>query len=307
MKTLLLFICFCFLIFAAEAAETPPLSPSAPVILGQIQYLTGNAWLVNQNGIYRKAGHGMKIYAGDSLKAFDKTWIRLLNGNQMELLPGALAEFSSQGIIYMHKGESKINLVNGRNLILKEGVRISLEMLPTLFQQMTEVNCNQIMAFDFLKLFILAKGFEGELADGYKNFPADELYLIMNELLHKNNLASFPSDTPFACLGRDFFIKYFYALLAEKFDWEHTAIIDEKRIALTRQGYLNPAFAEEGCVCRSEAVNMLWDAFFNMSSNIAQDMSFVMADITADVGREYMDPFVTPFPNLYEEPISPSR
>jgi hypothetical protein len=290
MKLFLLSMCMGLLFFDTGRAEDVSPAPESRIILGQIEHLDGSAWFIANNGSLIAARPNMKVFSNETLKAGDTTRLKLLNDDRLTLFPGSTVAFSAQGEVLVLDGQAELTLLNGEKQLLEEGQRTSIFMLSTHLHLMLDGVCHKIMYLDMLRLFIMANSLETKLPANFVDQPPEhELYRMMNEVLQTSGLVPFPSGIPFDCVTRDFYTDYFYTLLAEKFNWANTDEMEEESAAMTSQGYLNPAWAEETCICRAEALAMLWDAFLCIKPMAAQ----------------VVDPYAPPFPNLYEEPISP--
>ncbi len=293
-KLLILAICLGWVLPVAVDAQVPR-STINRIILGEVEYTAGTAWFVARDGSTRPATERMHISTGDRLKAGGITRLKFVNGNLLELSSGTVVEFSPQGKIMMISGQGELTLLQGEKLPIAEGEQLSIYLWPAYFKLMLDGTCHKIMLHDFLKLFIMAEGLEDKLTQDLLRLPIHEFYIQMNKLLEENDLLPFPSNIPVDCLKRNFYVDYFYALLGERFGWPEIALREDKQKAMLARGYLNPLWADEECICRPEALGMLWDAFLNIPP---------MAEETGSV---LVDPYVAPFPNLYEDPISQIR
>lgn len=293
MKILTLAICLGFILPVVVGAQESSPPSLDRVILGRIEYLVGETWFIEKDSSARLATVGMKVFTGDKLKVSVTTWIRFLNGNQLKLSPGALVEFSPLGATVMLSGEGEIVMLSGWDMPMQEGEQSLISMWPVNFRLRKTLDgvCDNIALQDLLKLFILAMGLEADLQGSSSKISEYDFYCLINDVLRKRGHPSFPVDNYAECAKRDFYVNYFYTFLIGKFGWPETDIVSDKEAALSKQGYLNLDRNNEKCICRSEALGMLWDVFLNV-----EPMAVVSSNLA--------DPYAAPFPNIYEEPIS---
>lgn len=261
------------------------------IILGRVENVSGEAWTIEEGNL-EPAWKNKRVVTDSRLKVKGTVKIFFLNGNQLELYPGSVVEFTPKGFTFMIKGQGRFSLINGREFSLNKEDQSFFSFWASNMRPRLEGDCEVIMLKEWLKHFVLSMGLDLDLPSNFLSLQECEVCELLNNSLRKNDMSAFPCEDASECLKREFYVDYYYDFLAKKLQWPETTVRRKKEKALERQGYLNPIWAENDCVCRAEAIGMIWDLFLRRS---------LMA---SSIDKGIFDPYEVPFPNLYETPVS---